>query len=308
MHTMLDCTVGLLSPLEAMAASHLTFPSFRHLLARSGAADVVAVGAFHEGRPVGLALAAMPERGGPAQVASLFVQKAQRGQGLGEALLDAAEGELAQRGSTQVRLEYSTAMPTRAALERLLRRRGWTAPEPWMLLCRADERTWKAPFLHPPLQSRIERDLSGAEVFPWEDLRPAEKEALLTEQQAPRPWFPAYLSPFQEEAALRRSVSMGLRRGGAVVGWLITHRVTPTVVRYSWGFVHPDLARRGAYLLLLRAVAREHLEIMPRGFQILGAVLLRDREMARFARRRLAPWLVSLSEVCESRKALAATV
>jgi GNAT superfamily N-acetyltransferase len=305
MNKTLNSTIRLLTPLEAMSASHLTFPSFLHLLARSGDPGVVAVGAFLDSRPVGLALAVQAERPGPAQVASLFVGKPYRGQGLGKALLTAAQQELARRGSTQVRLEYSTAMPARPALEGLLRRLGWTEPETWMLVCRADERARQAPFFQAPLFTRIAQGLAGAEVFPWEDLRPAEKEALLAEQQTEHPWFPAYLNPFQEEPTLVRSVSLGLRLAGTVVGWLITHRITPTVVRYSWGFVHPDVAHRGAYVLLLRAALWRHLEILPQGSQAIWTVLLRDREMARFVRRRFAPWLLSLSEVRTARKALA---
>jgi GNAT superfamily N-acetyltransferase len=305
MKQILNKTVRLLTPLEAMAASHLTFPSFLHLLARSGTPEVVAVGAIDGGRPVGLVLAARPAEEKPAQIASLFVQKPFRGYGLGRALLAAAEEELAQRGCTRVRVEYSTAMPFRAELEGLLRCRGWTEPTPHMLMCRADKGAREAPFFHPPLFNRIEQGLAGAEVFPWEELRPTEKEALLAQQHSEYPWFPAYLSPFQEEPALARSISLGLRLAGAVVGWLITHRVTPSVLRYSWGFIHPDLARRGALLLLLRAVVWKQLEIMPRDPQAMWMVLLRDREMARFVQRRFAPWLLSVSEVRASRKSLA---
>jgi GNAT superfamily N-acetyltransferase len=301
----LGAAVRLLTPLEAMAASHLTFPNFFHLLAQSGAPEVVAVGALQNGRPVGLALAGQPAPNGPAQVVSLFVSKPYRGQGLGKALLTTAEEELARRGVPTMRLEYSTAMPDRDPLEALLRGRGWAAPAPWMLMCRADERTCAAPFFHPPLFTRIEQGLAGAELFPWEELRPGEKEALLAEQRAEHPWFPAYLSPFQEELALGRSVSVGLRLGGQVVGWLITHQITPTAVRYSWGYVRPDLFRRGAYLLLMRAVVWRHVQEMPRGFQALWAVLLRDRDMAQFVRRRFAPWLLSLSEVRAAHKLLA---
>src|SRR4051812_39527090 len=106
----LDGTVRLLRQADAPAAAGLTFPSFRHLLARPGDPSVVAVGAFHGCRPVGLALGVQPS-GAPAHLASLFVAKEHRGRGLGQALLAAAEEELARRGSRCLRLEYHTGMP-----------------------------------------------------------------------------------------------------------------------------------------------------------------------------------------------------
>jgi hypothetical protein len=233
-------------------------------------------------------------------MASLFVTRPNRGQGLGRVLLAAAEEELARRGARQVRLEYHTDMPAHPALERLLRGRGWAEPRAVMLRCRGDSRVLEAPFFQPPQFARLQGLLRGVKVFPWDALTPDERAGLLAQQGAPGSWVPAPLSPFQEDPHYERSVCLGLRFCGEVVGWLITHRLTPTVARYTWGYVRPDVARRGAFLLLVREAAVRHLRALPSGFQVLWTVPLWAGEMARFVRVRLAPWLCSMAEVRET--------
>jgi GNAT superfamily N-acetyltransferase len=304
MNRTLDSTVRLLTSADAPEVTGLTFPSYRYLLALADAPEVVAVAAFCDGRPVGLALGGQPPGGGPAELGSLFVERAYRGQGLGGALLAAAEEELARRGARQLRLEYHTAMPARGPLEKLLLRRHWSEPQAVMLRCQADDRTTQAPVFNAPLFPRLQRQLADVQVFPWAELTSAERESLLAQQRAPGSWIPPSLSPFQEDRTYARSVCLGLRADGEVVGWLITHRLAPTVARYTWGYVRPDLARRGAYILLMREVAWMHREECARGLQVLWTVPLWAAEMAHFVRRRLGPWLCSLAEVRESYKAV----
>jgi GNAT superfamily N-acetyltransferase len=299
----LDSTVRLLTGAEAAAAGRLTFPNFRHLLQRAAAPEVVAVGAFRRGRAVGLALAEV-DGDGSARLASLFVDRAHRGQGLGQALLTVAEEELALRGALQVRLEYHTDMPACASLEKLLTRCGWDRPRAVMLRCKASERTFQAPFFQAPLFPRLQRQLADLDVFPWQDLTPGERDSLFAQQRSPGSWVPPSLSPFQEDPDHERSVCLGLRAGGEVVGWLITHRLAAAVVRFTWGYVRPDISRRGAYVLLMREAARRHVEACPVGLTVLWTVPLWAAEMACFVQRRFAPWLCSLAEVREGRKTL----
>jgi hypothetical protein len=143
----------------------------------------------------------------------------------------------------------------------------------------------------------LQRQFADVQVFPWQELTAAERESLLAEQRRPGSWIPQLLSPFQKDPDHPRSVCHGLRANGEVVGWLITHRLAPTVVRYTWGYVRPDVARRGAYLLLIHAAASHH-RTCP-GIQVLWTVPVWAVEMARFVQRRLAPWMCSVAEVRE---------
>src|SRR5687767_10668791 len=87
--------------------------------------DLVAIGAWVNGRPVGLAVG---RQGIRSEILSLFVRPEHWKQGLGTALFTALEEQLVRCGTTQIHLRYSTEMPAHQALERILVRREWPAP------------------------------------------------------------------------------------------------------------------------------------------------------------------------------------
>lgn len=235
----------------AAAFSEMTFPAYRHLLSlrpvslgrEIGDPRVVtplAVGALRAGRPVGLALAGMREGDATAEAFSLYVAPESRGEGLGTRLLEALERELAAEGMKGVHAVYMTGQPGQAALERVLEKSGWEPPVPRMLTARfslegARRTEWYGRY---PLTE-------GYTVFPWAELTAEERAALKTSQEE-RAWIKPDLVPWKHDHYGFEPVSsLGVRLHGELVGWVINHALSPTLVRFTCSFIRRDLGRRG---------------------------------------------------------------
>lgn len=275
----------------------MTFPYFQpRLKDLSSQGLIVAIGGSCEGRPVALGLAEVSPDGRSGNILSAFVARAHRSRGIGTALLARLEDELRSRGCTELDLAYLTETPATLAIEMILKKRGWTPPQARMLICRADRRIFEAPWI------KRRRLPAGFSIFPWCELTPNERNAMQRQQEL-HPWYPEMLSPFRDEAMQEPENSLGLRRQGQVVGWLITHRISPKMIRYSSLFVRAELRARGCALpLLAEAIDRQ---ARCRGLDSFGSfsVWLDNDPMVRFARR-LAPYLLSVRESRGSRKYL----
>jgi GNAT superfamily N-acetyltransferase len=298
--------VRVLNALEAVVFTGMTFGSYQPLLlADPPGGRTVAVGAYHEGRPVALALSVFTMGAATAEVLSLFCDPAHRRRGLGTALLAATERELAARGCRTASGVWNGGGPGAAAVERILRARGWSPPRARMLLCKAGEGFLRAPFFHPPLFPSIERAFAAAEVFPWARLSAADR-ASIARRQAEEPWIPDDLRPELYEANLEPLTSFGLRANGEVVGWLLTHRLSPLVIRYTCSFARRDHAQRGAILLLYRRAIWDQHAALPQGTHAIWTVPMGHHDMVNLVRQRMAPYLMSLSETRGADKALGA--
>jgi lipid II:glycine glycyltransferase (peptidoglycan interpeptide bridge formation enzyme)/GNAT superfamily N-acetyltransferase len=226
----------------------MTFPTHRHLLGRLGKDAPDARGAYPVARcarvgerPVGLLIAEVTAGTPPsAELISLFVVPELRGQGLASGLLAGLEADLARRGIGRVTGVYMTGKPTLPALERVFAKNGFSPPEVRKVVVKftpeeATRTEWYAKAKLPP----------DCEIFRWADLTPAEREAL-QRSQAEQGWIHPELEPWRSDARFDEVSSVGLRKGGQVVGWVINHRMGPDLVAFTTSFVRSDLARRGA--------------------------------------------------------------
>jgi hypothetical protein len=299
------CHARTLVSYEFSNFASMTFPAYRQALNAGQATDsVIALGAFSNSQPVGLALARLGRANQPATLLSIFCTPALRRRGLATGLLALLEDELRMRGAPSLNCSWSSKLPSAAEFERLLHRRGWNAPEGRMLLCTADEGIKKAPFFHPPVYDRIERALEGAEIIPWSDITKEERESIRRRQKE-KPWIPHDLVPERLEADYFPMTSAGLRINGEVVGWVITHRMAPAVIRYTCSFVRRDYARRGGVIMLYRDVIWRQVDQLAKGTYGIWTVPYDHAEMADFARRRMGPYLRSLDETWGAKKSLA---
>lgn len=248
----LDYRIDELVEADAGACGDLTFPAYRHLLTMRPAfrhpheaeqRTVVALGeAGRAGdRIVGLALAEVPVRpedGGP-ELLSIYVQPEHRGRGLATALVEAVEDDIRRRGFEAVEAVYMTGKPSIPAVERVFEKRRWEQP---------GLRTITVKFtmqeaLATPWFGRGGLP-EGAEVFPWAELTAGEL-AQLHESNARSPWIPNSLQPWRHDNIGFDPVSsLGLRFKGAVVGWVINHRMDDRTVRFTCSFMRKDLSRR----------------------------------------------------------------
>lgn len=282
-----------LNPFTAQPFSHLCFPSHVHLFCRLHTdGTVIAVGAFADGRPVGLAMAKL--NGLQSEILSVCVSTPFRSRGLGTRLLLEAEAVLRERGAQKASFIYVTCKPITPAVERILDKAQWPAPAPKHLVCTSDKRMYEAPWM-------AEYKLSARfEIFAWTELTERDRESLLRSQAAEN-WVPRSLWPFSYDKFMEAANSLGVRHNGELVGWVITQPREPNAICYACSYMRPNLQRRGYLVAAYAEAVRRQIEFTdkPIGIWIVPYI---QGPMAAFVLRRMKPYLISLSEFKEAHK------
>jgi GNAT superfamily N-acetyltransferase len=307
----LAVSVSVLKASEAGGFGSMTFPAYRHLLSLEPSPrhldpsdtrviQPIALAAEHDSSPVGFALGEMPIADDhPPEILSVYVVPGVRGRGVAAALIAAMEEALRARGFSRVDVVYMTGKPGVATIERILLRRGWATPVVRTLTVKftpaeAARTRWFA---------RVRLPDEEFEIFSWSDLRPEERDEIARSDGESK-WIAKGLEPWRHDNYGFDTVSsVGLRYHGAVVGWVINHRLTPDTVRFTCSFMRFDLSRRGRILPLYTESIRRLAETGCRECTLVTP--LEYREMVDFLRRRCAEVVHFFGETRTSAKALA---
>lgn len=289
-----------ISSLTKRTAKHyecLTFPSYQQQLQQMGSATI-AVGASLMQQPIGLALAEIkPESDSKsAKVLSLFVKERYRNSGIGTALMAKLEAKLLAKGCDKVELVYMSGKPSTTALEKLLTKLNWGESQSRMLVCKSTTaKIATAPWLQKY------RLASAYTLLPWVDLVPRHKQKIYQQQQE-QEWYPETLNPFNNSSQLEPLNSLCLLYHGDVIGWMITHRINPNTIRYTSLFIRKDLQKVGrAIPILANAIKRQVDSDVVNG---IWTVAIDNTPMVQFVKRRLSPYLTSLTETKGRQKLL----
>ncbi|WP_108658976.1 GNAT family N-acetyltransferase [Acuticoccus kandeliae] len=281
-------------PADAIATvAHLTSPSVVAAIGRHRAKSNLVVaydGDFACGLAVGV--------GGPNrdyELLSLFVSPFHRGRGLGRRLLDRLEAIYLAQGAS-VGVAHLTVDPDAQDLAILLMRAGWRRPWINRLIC---ESTMESAFRTPWL--------IGATLDPrfritaWHDVSHSAREAI---EAGLGGWVAPDLNPYDFEPDADPSTSVALidsAAGDAVRGWIVTHRISEDVLRWTCSFVDPRLEGRARIVpLWLECARRQRALAGPQRFTF--AVPVEKPRMAKFAIRRMRPWLTGLRYGCTTEK------
>jgi acyl-CoA synthetase (AMP-forming)/AMP-acid ligase II/acyl carrier protein/GNAT superfamily N-acetyltransferase len=227
----------------------------------------------------GAAVATVWKDGSRVELLSLVVAGGERRQGVAGALLDAVIAGAKARGARELVLRYGPdGKPSAPAVLALLARRGFEAPRPLVDVHHATRDEVAAlPWLQ---RARL---APSFEAFPWRELRDAERRQL--EQVR---WYAAVEDPFA--AAADPALSLGLRRGGEVVAWLLASRVLGDAVLWHTLAVRRDLRGSGVGLALAGEAARRALAV-PELARWELAIDATNEAMLEFAARHLTPRL-----------------
>src|SRR5690348_12535497 len=144
----------------------------------------VAVAAFSDSEPVGLALAIVHASSQRADLLSLFVAGAFRRRGIGRSLMARLEALLTGRRVPVMTGSWAEGGPSIPALERLLVGCGWMPPAPRMLMFQADlDRLRAARWVR---QAELPPEFS---LVSWTEVHASDRLALERWQQD-EPWIP----------------------------------------------------------------------------------------------------------------------
>jgi GNAT superfamily N-acetyltransferase len=292
-----------IEPLQAAMAPALqgmTFPAYRHLLSlapqprhpEQGDTRIVApfgVVARRGPQLLGLALAELadaPER--TAELLSVLVHPEHRNQGIATALVERVEAEAYRRGSPELKAVYMTGKPSIPVMERVFWKRGFQAPQARTVTLRfTPEEALSTPWFR---RVRLGPEFT---VFPWSDLSRVERERLVA-SNASAPWIAPGLEAWRHDRNFDPVSSLGLRRHGQIVGWVINHAIEQGVVRFTCSYMGYGLGRRGRIMPLYT----ESLErLRGAGCRFCTFVTpVTYRTMVEFVRRRCAPWATFFGE------------
>ena len=279
-----------------------TFPAFRHLLELKPTVRFLELGdkrpiqplalvATENAEPKGMIVGCLPTKtpdvviegpNGP-EVLSLYVAPSCRHRSIGTALLGELEKCVAGARHSQVSAVYMTGRPETEYLERILQRRNWTPPELRMSILKGT----LEEFQSTPWYGRYRS--TGLEFFPWAELDEGALEAL-KESQSATGWIAADLCPWEYKTVdLDVASSIGIRYKGEIVGWILNHRLSEGVIRFTCSFVRQDLARKAKFVPALSESIRRARNAGYTRFMF--AVPGHHRAMHDFACRWCAPWL-----------------
>ena len=292
----------LTAPQDAPAFVEMTFPHYKKLVFSPDQERFrgVAVGAWIDGVPAGLALGAAPKAGLGSQpeLLSLFTDKAFRNQGVGGELMETFHQEMSRAGCGRVQTTYMGGKESTLFFERILEKTGWGRPQPRMAAIKCDLVHLRASNL-PWLQER--RKDSRFAIIGWNDVTSAQKDAML-KSHAESPWVAEDLMPSKHEKNYDVVTSCAVLKQGELVGWVINHLMPDGTTRFTCSYAHPRLQKYGIVFWLYKE-ASDRMDRNGRRW-CMWTVPLQHPGMHAFATRWMKPYSLYFRETLGCEKIL----
>lgn len=238
----------ILSAPEIFGFRHMTFPAYIHRLGR----NTLAVGAYEDDIPIGMALCGPRGNSATAELLSLFVDVSHRSCGVGRMLLAYTEDILKKAEIRSVSTVWSETLACVNAFQAVLAKREWGRPRKRMIILRGDMdgdfgREVRDKYLKYQRPDCVPRKYC---LTLWSELSEADREFIRSKEGRPG-WFEPRANPFREERILEPDNSLVLRKDSVIVGWLTVHRTSPDTLRYTDVFIHENLKRGGAVAIAM---------------------------------------------------------
>ncbi|MEA5514137.1 hypothetical protein [Nodularia sp. UHCC 0506] len=197
---------------------------------------------------------------------------------------------------------YLIAAGSAVALEKILKKQHWTAPEATALICYGTTTKIKNARIIKYLDKLSPTLPDDYTIFPWHTLTEADKDFINSMMEI-HPLTRRF-NPFTEEKRIEPLNSLGLRYQDKVVGWMITHRTAPDTIRYTQMYVHPDYKPLSQSILFLAKAIKLQCEAVPEIPNATYRVEVDNTPMVNFVNRRLAPHLENIRHAWQASKFL----
>ncbi len=275
---------------------HLTFPAVVKIARDRYPSTARAVVVRTDDETAGLAVS-VPGSDGQFELLSLYMAPFFRRLGFGGSLLQAVEEDFRADGY-RLGVHFLSVPANDQGTARFFMARGWSRPVPTRLICRSTvPLALETPWL---VDARLPERYR---IVDWQNLLPRQRAAL---EAACGNWINADVNPFLYEADCDPETSVALveAASGRVRGWVLTHRLDDSTLRWTCSFLQPDLQRSGLIRSLWLEVVRRQ-ATRPGLVDFTFATPVSEPRMVRFALRRMRPWLSSLAYGCTTTKKVA---
>ena len=213
---------------------------------------VLGVGAIEKGHPIAVAFATAHMKIHSADIHLLAIADDHAQASLVKDILEFLTQLLINQGMKLATFTYTHEDPSSDILEQAFTESQWQGPQPFMVTClfrhdNFDPNWWNK---NVPLKE-------GFQEFLFENLTRQEEKDLI--HRFEQMTIPSHIYPFgSDKNLIEYKNSLGLRYKGKVIGWMITHRIEPNVIRYSSLYLEDEFADTRYWLKLLIDSLRLH--------------------------------------------------
>jgi len=212
-----------------------TFPNIRKQIQSVDIKNPILVVSVRDGNDmIGMSIANYDMSQEFSEIVSFYIDPKYRNKGIGQELLSKTEQILAHKGYKEVRTYYWSSWDSFQATNHMLKKQDWSEPEQLMKLFRTtSDRVVKIPFRENVVLPE------NYKIIPWSWISPDEKKAIREEQEF-IPFYPEYLSPFNNEEKINYYNSLALKYKDKLAGWHIAYWYSPETIEYSNLFIRPE--------------------------------------------------------------------
>lgn len=258
-------------------------------------AEILAIGLEFKNEPVGIAVASNYEDLGLAELFALKIMEPHQDVNLGLKMLQKIEAESSHGGAVVVTFSFRKTELDSSFIEEVLNKAEWANPKIFMIRYFFDMYTF-----NPPWYKNFNKLPSKFKIFPWSKLKKSERDRL--ENECYQGHFSESIQPFQKEDSVEYINSLGLRHKKEVIGWCITHRISPDTIKYTSAFIKPGYRLSGSLRLGVQSIKlQQESSVRWAIFEInLENV---DPSWFNFVQKRFAPYAIEVDNIYQTWKA-----
>lgn len=177
-------------------------------------------------------------------------------------------------------------------LKKALKLEGWSAPEHYIMSCYFD-RTFDPPWVHANFRIPVQFSITT-----WGDL--SKEQITKLKEKGRNSLYPPNLSPFKYDNP-DPQLSLVLLDEGDVIGWVMTRRLSTSLLAYSAIFVEGQYKMMGLAIPLMTESIKRVKQAVSGGV-IDTYMTLSEPHWIEFVNKRLKPYSMSVSNIYRSYK------